>query len=160
LGLPTGRPPPLATSVLRHHPIMDDLLDMMDQTVAHPLHVHCDLAPQRQTISSFLRPHIPKDWCYHDKPLATDRPGCWRVDLRAHLLGQGRMGWLDKDCQMLAARLSALSALVPQRTRVAVGCVCFISAGEVVPAFVPTGCQLYAFAIWAHVAIVLFVVGK
>jgi hypothetical protein len=53
---------------------MDYLFDILDHTLAHPLlahplHVHCDLAPQRQTISSHLGAAIAKDRFHKGKPL-------------------------------------------------------------------------------------------
>jgi hypothetical protein len=87
---------------------MDDLFDIMDSTVKHPLNVHFDLAPQRQTISSLLGADIAKDWFHNGEPLTIDLPCLWRVDLCEHLLGQRRAGGLNRDGQMFAARLGVL----------------------------------------------------
>jgi hypothetical protein len=139
---------------------MDDLLEIMDQTVEPPLKVHFNLASQRRTISSLLRTNVPTYRFHNSQPLAVDPPGFWRVDLRDHLLGQGLVGWLDKDGQMFAARLGVLSARFPQGTHVALCCVCCISAVEVVPNLGPTGFQLEDFVLGPYVAIVLLVISK
>ena len=78
----------------------------------------------------------------------------------AVLLGQGLVGGLDKDGQMVAARLGVLQTLLAQQTCIAIRFICLLSAVEVVPNFVPPGLQLEAFAMWTHVALVLGVVGK
>jgi hypothetical protein len=80
------QPLSLCAPLSRGHPIMDNLFDIMDHTVEHPLNVHFDLAPQRKTIESLLRPNIPKDRLHNGEPLAIDRSGFWRVYLGDHLL--------------------------------------------------------------------------
>jgi hypothetical protein len=96
------------TPCRRGHPIMDNLFDMMDYTVAHPLNGHVDLTPQRQTISSLLGADIAKDWFHNGEPLTIYLPCLWRVDLCDHLLGQRRVGGLNRDGQVFAARLGVL----------------------------------------------------
>jgi hypothetical protein len=93
---------------LRSPPIMDNLFDIMDHTVEHPLHVHFDLASQRQPISSLLGADIAKDWFHNGEPLTIYLPCFWRVDLRDHRLGQRLVGGLNIDGQMFAARLGVL----------------------------------------------------
>jgi hypothetical protein len=88
-----------------------------------------------------LAADIAKDWFHNGEPLTISLPCLWRVDLCDHLLGQRRVGGLNIDGQMFAARLGVLSALCPKRTRVAVRCICFISAVDVVSDLVPTGFQ-------------------
>jgi len=70
------------------------------------------------------------------------RPRGGPVSLGYHLLRQGRGGWRDKDCQMFATRRGMLSALFSPRTRLAVHCVCCISAVEIIATLVPTGFKL------------------
>lgn len=147
------------TPRLRSPPILDNLVDIMHHTVEHPLHVHFDLASQRQPISSLLGTDMAKDWFHNGEPLTIDLPCCWRVDLRDHRLGQRLVGGLHRDGQIFAARLGVVSAFFPQRTRVAVHLLCFISAVDVVANLVPTGCQFEDFSRRACVTIVLWVVG-
>ena len=71
---------------------MQDLFDIMDYAVEHPLHVHFALAPQRQMLSPLVRPNVPKDGLPNGEPLALDRPGFRRLSLPSHLLGQGLVG--------------------------------------------------------------------
>ena len=59
---------------------------MVDHTVAPPLAVDVALAAPGQTIEALLRPTLPKDGCNHGAPLAIHLPGCWRGDLRDHLV--------------------------------------------------------------------------
>jgi hypothetical protein len=87
---------------------MDALLDLVDETAAHPLTVHVNLSPPGKTISSLLRTNVPPYWCHHSEPLAIELPGFWRVSLRDPRVGQGLVGWLDKDGQRVAARLGVL----------------------------------------------------
>ena len=85
-----------------------------------------------------MRTNIPKDWFHNGKPLAIDLPCFWRVYLRYHLLGQGLVGWLDKDGQMFATRFGVLQTLLAPQTCTAIRFICLLSTVEVVPNFGPT----------------------
>src|SRR5262249_52013386 len=130
-----------------------------DHTVAHPLHVYFDLSPHGKAVQALLGSNIPQAWFHTGAPRARERPRGGPVSLGYHLLRQGRGGWRDKDCQMFATRRGMLSALFSPRTRLAVHCVCCISAVAVVPNLVPTGFQLSACVVWTPIARMLLGVG-
>jgi hypothetical protein len=68
------------------HAIVEELFNIVDPTVEHPLNVDFDFPAPCKTIYSLLRPHIPQNWFNNGEPLAINLPGFWRVDRRDHLL--------------------------------------------------------------------------
>jgi hypothetical protein len=51
---------------------VEDLFNIMDQAVEHPLYVDFDLSPQRESIQPFIYSDVPEDRLHDLEALAVD----------------------------------------------------------------------------------------
>ena len=65
-------------------PEVEDLFNVVNQAVEHPLYVDFDLSPQCESIKSFVHSDVSEDRLYYFEALAVDGASLRGVDLLLH----------------------------------------------------------------------------
>jgi len=109
---------------------VEDLFDVMNQAVEHPLYVDFDFSPQCEPIEPFVHPDVAEDRLHDFEALAVDGAALRRIDLLLHSIQEVSRAvsikYMDLPCHRVripealgaqcAVATSPLCAVVCDRT--------------------------------------------